>query len=102
MPRNRKFVAALSALSMAAVLSAIDQTVVSTALPHIIDSLQGAQLLEWVFTAYFLSATATVTAHLPKFEFMSFSLCGLDGRSSNDVDGNAHVTVGFQTLACHR
>ena len=60
MPRGRKFVAALSALSMAAVLSAIDQTVVSTALPHIIDSLQGAQLLGWVFTAYFLGATATV------------------------------------------
>jgi EmrB/QacA subfamily drug resistance transporter len=59
-PRDRKFVAALSALSMAAVLSAIDQTVVSTALPHIIDSLQGAHLLGWIFTAYFLGATATV------------------------------------------
>ena len=45
---------------MAAVLSAIDQTVVSTALPHIIASLQGAHLLGWVFTAYFLGATATV------------------------------------------
>ena len=45
---------------MAAVLSAIDQTVVSTALPHIIDSLQGAHLLGWIFTAYFLGATATV------------------------------------------
>src|SRR4030081_971586 len=60
MPGGKKFYAALSALSMAAVLSAIDQTVVSTALPHIIASLQGASLLGWVFTAYFLGATATV------------------------------------------
>lgn len=55
-----KFVLALFAVSMAAVLSGIDQTVVSTALPHIIASLQGADILGWVFTAYFLGATATV------------------------------------------
>lgn len=60
--RDPKFVAALTALSMAAVLSALDQTVVSTALPRIIASLEGAQLLGWVFTAYFLGATATVAA----------------------------------------
>jgi len=60
MPRDRKFVAALSALSMVSVLSALDQTVVATALPHILSSLSGAQLLGWVFTAYFLGATATV------------------------------------------
>jgi EmrB/QacA subfamily drug resistance transporter len=45
---------------MAAALSALDQTVVATALPHIIDSLQGATLLGWVFTAYLLGGTATV------------------------------------------
>src|SRR3569833_2948130 len=60
MARDRKFFAALGALSMVSVLSALDQTVVSTALPHIIGSLEGASLLGWVFTAYFLGATATV------------------------------------------
>ena len=55
-----RFASALVAISLVAVLSALDQTVVSTALPHIIDSLQGASLLGWVFTAYFLGATATV------------------------------------------
>ena len=45
---------------MVAMLSALDQTVVSTALPHILDSLPGTALLGWVFTAYFVGATATV------------------------------------------
>src|ERR1044072_4695370 len=47
-------------MSMVAMLSALDQTVVSTALPHILASLSGAALLGWVFTAYFVGATATV------------------------------------------
>jgi EmrB/QacA subfamily drug resistance transporter len=53
-------VATLAALSMVAMLSALDQTVVSTALPHILESLPGAALIGWVFTAYFVGATATV------------------------------------------
>src|SRR5690348_15853658 len=47
-------------MSMVAMLSALDQTVVGTALPHILNSLGGAALLGWVFTAYFVGATATV------------------------------------------
>jgi EmrB/QacA subfamily drug resistance transporter len=57
---TRKDVASLAAVSMVAMLSALDQTVVSTALPHILLSLPGAALLGWVFTAYFVGATATV------------------------------------------
>lgn len=57
---NPRTAAALSALSLVAALSALDQTVVSTALPHIVESVQGASLIGWVFTAYFLGATATV------------------------------------------
>ncbi len=57
---TRKFVAVLAALSMVSVLAALDQTVVSTALPQILSSLHGADLLGWIFTAYFLGATATV------------------------------------------
>src|SRR5215469_11995963 len=57
---TRKAVATLAAVSMVAMLSALDQTVVSTALPHILASLPGAALLGWIFTAYFVGATATV------------------------------------------
>jgi EmrB/QacA subfamily drug resistance transporter len=57
---SRKDIASLAAVSMVAMLSALDQTVVSTALPHILATLPGATLLGWVFTAYFVGATATV------------------------------------------
>ena len=62
MKRGPRFVATLVAVALAAVLAALDQTVVATALPHMIGELQGATILGWVFTAYFLAATATVTA----------------------------------------
>src|SRR3979411_2518538 len=61
MRRGPKFWATLVAVALVAVLTAVDQTVVATALPHMIADLQGATILGWVFTAYFLSATATVT-----------------------------------------
>src|SRR5690242_14435178 len=60
MRRGPKFVATLVAVALVAVLTALDQTVVSTALPHMITELQGASILGWVFTAYFVAATATV------------------------------------------
>src|SRR5437763_9992344 len=61
MRRGPKFWATLVAVALVAVLTAVDQTVVATALPHMIADLQGATILGWVFTAYFLAATATVT-----------------------------------------
>jgi hypothetical protein len=42
---SRKAVATLAAVPMIAMLFALDQTVVATALPHILNSLPGAALL---------------------------------------------------------
>ncbi|MBC8075887.1 MAG: MFS transporter, partial [Chloroflexales bacterium] len=41
-------------------LSALDQTIVSTALPRIVADLQGIDLLAWVSTSYLLASTAMV------------------------------------------
>ena len=41
-------------------LSALDQTIVATALPRITQELQGLSLYAWVTTAYLLTSTATV------------------------------------------
>jgi MFS family permease len=41
-------------------LSALDQTIVSTALPQITRELNGLSHLSWVFTAYMLASTITV------------------------------------------
>jgi EmrB/QacA subfamily drug resistance transporter len=50
------FVGALLAL----LLAALDQTVVSTALPRIAADLNGFDNLSWIVTAYLLTSTATV------------------------------------------
>lgn len=45
---------------MAMLLSALDQTIVSTAMPQIVEQLHGLSHLSWVFTAYMLTSTITV------------------------------------------
>jgi MFS family permease len=40
-------------------LAALDQTIVSTALPTIVGDLGGLQHLSWVVTAYLLASTAS-------------------------------------------
>ena len=41
-------------------LAALDQTIVVTAMPRIVQDLNGLQHLSWVFTAYLLASTVTV------------------------------------------
>ena len=47
----------LGALSLALWLAALDQTVVSTALPTMVGDLGGLGYLSWVVTAYLLTST---------------------------------------------
>src|SRR5690349_15375485 len=48
-----------AALMLAILLAALDQTIVSTALPTIVGDLGGLSHLSWVVTAYLLAATIT-------------------------------------------
>jgi EmrB/QacA subfamily drug resistance transporter len=48
-----------SALMLALLLAALDQTIVATALPTIVSDLGGLSHLSWVVTAYILASTAT-------------------------------------------
>lgn len=41
-------------------LSSLDQTIVSTAMPTIVQELHGLEHISWVFTAYMLGSTVTV------------------------------------------
>ena len=45
---------------LAMFLSALDQTIVATAMPSIVSDLQGLEHLSWVFTAYMLASTIVV------------------------------------------
>ncbi|CAM5692066.1 Putative multidrug resistance protein MdtD [Streptomyces tendae] len=48
----------IGALLLGMLLAALDQTIVSTALPTIVSDLGGLEHLSWVVTAYLLAATA--------------------------------------------
>ena len=49
-----------SGLMLGMLLAALDQTIVSTALPTIVGDFGGLQHLSWVITAYLLTSTASV------------------------------------------
>jgi EmrB/QacA subfamily drug resistance transporter len=48
------------ALLVVLLLSALDQTIVATAMPRIIEQLQGLSMYAWVTTAYMLASTVSV------------------------------------------
>ncbi len=50
----------MAAVLIVLLLSALDQTIVSTAMPRIIAELQGLERIAWVGTAYLLTSTVTV------------------------------------------
>ncbi len=57
-PAQRR--AIVGALLLVLLLSALDQTIVSTAMPRIIEQLQGLEFYSWVTTAYLLTSTVSV------------------------------------------
>jgi EmrB/QacA subfamily drug resistance transporter len=57
---QRTILVAFSAIMLATLLAALDQTIVATALPSIVTDLQGFEHLAWVVTAYLLASTVTV------------------------------------------
>ena len=58
-PATRHLYWALGALMLTMLLAALDQTIVSTALPTITSDLGRLNELSWVVTAYLLAATAS-------------------------------------------
>jgi EmrB/QacA subfamily drug resistance transporter len=50
----------LTALAVVMLLSALDQTIVATAMPRIIEHLHGLSMYAWVTTAYMLASTVSV------------------------------------------
>jgi EmrB/QacA subfamily drug resistance transporter len=55
-----KQVLLVMALMFAVAIAALDQTVVSTALPTVVGNLGGLSLFSWVFSVYLLASTVTV------------------------------------------
>src|SRR5271157_4098012 len=57
-PRERIFT--LAGIMLALLLGALDQTIVATAMPKILQNLNGLNLYSWVVTAYLLASTAMI------------------------------------------
>ncbi|MFF2651977.1 DHA2 family efflux MFS transporter permease subunit [Streptomyces sp. NPDC058045] len=57
-PRTGSVLVPIGALLLGMLLAALDQTIVSTALPTIVSDLGGLEHLSWVVTAYLLASTA--------------------------------------------
>ncbi len=56
---HRRVLLIISALMLGMLLAALDQTIVSTALPTIVGDLGGGAHIAWVVTAYLLAATVS-------------------------------------------
>src|SRR4051812_3836363 len=56
-PKTRRLGFVMSALLLVMLLAALDQTIVSTALPTIVGDLGGLAHISWVVTAYLLAVT---------------------------------------------
>src|SRR5580658_3182418 len=56
---RRRVLVIISALMLGMFLAALDQTIVSTALPTIVADLHGASHLAWIVVAYLLAATVS-------------------------------------------
>ena len=76
----------LAGLMIVFLLSALDQTIVSTAMPRIVAQLQGLNLYAWVTTAYLLSSTVMVPIY--------GKLSDLYGRKSVLIAGVTIFTLG--------
>ena len=57
---NSKKVIVMLGVMSAMLLAALDQTIVATAMPRIVQELNGLEHLSWVFTAYLLASTVVV------------------------------------------
>ena len=57
---RRDTVLTMIGVLMVMLLASLDQTIVSTAMPHVIAELQGFDRYTWVSTAYLLTSTVTV------------------------------------------
>ena len=102
---HRQILAVMGALMLGMLLAALDQTIVSTALPTIVGDLGGLNHLSWVVTSYLLASTISTPLYgklgdlygrKPLFQFaIAIFLVGsmLAGLSQNMAE-----LIGFRAL----
>jgi EmrB/QacA subfamily drug resistance transporter len=95
----------LASVILAMLLSSLDQTIVSTAMPEIVRDLGGLNHLSWVFTAYMLASTVTVPiygklsdVYSRKYMFLLAMFIFLTGSALSGLAQNMFQLVLFRGL----
>jgi EmrB/QacA subfamily drug resistance transporter len=94
-----------SALMLAMLLAALDQTIVATALPTIVSDLGGLDHLSWVVTAYILATTATTQVwgklgdqYGRKYLFIAAIVIFLVGSALSGLSRSMSELIAFRAL----
>ncbi len=102
---HRQILVIMSALMLGMLLAALDQTVVSTALPTIVGDLGGLNHLSWVVTSYLLASTISVPLYgklgdqYGRKPFFVFAICiFLVGSMLSGLSQNMGELIGFRAL----
>ena len=104
--KGKQLAATVTGLLLGMLLAALDQTIVSTAMPKIFGELGGAQQdYSWVFTAYLLTSTVTVPIYGKlsdiwgrKWFFMGGILIFLAGSALSGASQNITQLILFRAL----
>jgi EmrB/QacA subfamily drug resistance transporter len=104
-PVGRALVPVFGALMLGMFLAALDQTIVSTALPTIVGELGGLDHLSWVVTSYLLASTASTPLYGKlgdmygrKPVFLAAILIFLAGSLLSGLSRSMGELIGFRAL----
>jgi len=102
---HRQILVVFSGLMLGMFLAALDQTIVSTALPTIVGDLGGLNHLSWVVTAYLLTSTASTPLYGKisdlygrKIMFQSAIVIFLIGSALSGLAQNMGQLIGFRAV----
>src|ERR1700733_15135250 len=102
---HRRILVIIGALMLGMFLAALDQTVVSTALPTIVADLHGGSHLAWLVTAYLLAATVSTPLwgklgdqYGRKTFFQISTLIFLVGSVPSGISSNMEMLIAFRAL----
>ncbi len=102
---HRQIMAIFGALMLAMLLAALDQTIVSTALPTIVGDLGGLSQLSWVVTAYILTSTVSSPIYGKigdlygrKSIFQAAIVIFLVGSALSGLSQNMSELIGFRAV----
>jgi EmrB/QacA subfamily drug resistance transporter len=102
---HRRVLIIIGALMLGMFLAALDQTIVSTALPTIVADLHGASHLAWIVVAYLLAATVSTPLwgklgdqYGRKFFFQAAIVIFLCGSALSGLSQSMTELIGFRAI----